>query len=398
MLKSLYRKKQDKQVTISDGRGLSVRVSPSGGVSFVFFFRIGGRDTSPVWMTLGRYPDMTLKAAREKRDLCRAWLSEGKDPRLYAKIKLQETLKPVTIKDAIDFWFEYYARENRKDNKLLYRRYENYIFPFIGNIPISECRLHHWIECLERIRKKTPVIPCRILRDSQQVFKFCRIRHFAVYRELDDLSAGDVGRESKARSRMHDADQIKEIWNNVYHGIGIECSGTYRSRVIVLCLVFGCRMSEARLSTWEEWDLKKWIWTVPAAHSKNGEKIVRPIPDGLRQWVSNLKEETKDKGFILGEERLANTVSGGVKHLCAMLKHNTWSIHDFRRTFSTNLSDMGVDFYVVESLLGHKLPGIAGVYNRSQFLDKKTSALNMWIDYLENLVAETTNITFIKRA
>ncbi|EBY8083582.1 DUF4102 domain-containing protein [Salmonella enterica subsp. enterica serovar Banana] len=398
MIKSLYRKKHSKQTTISDGRGLSVRVSPSGGISFVFFFRIGGRDTSPIWMTLGRYPDMTLKAARDKRDVCRAWLSEGKDPRLYAKIKLQETLKPVTIKDAVDFWFDNYARENRKEHELLYRRYEIYIFPFIGHIPVSECHLHHWIECFEKVRKKTPVVSCRILRDSQQIFKFCRIRQYANFRELDDLSASDVGKEAKARTRMHNYEQLKEIWNNVFYGIGIECNGSYRSRIIVLCLVFGCRMSEARLSSWGEWDLNKWIWTVPEEHSKTGEEIVRPIPDIIKQWICSLKEETKDKDFILGEEKLANTVSGGVKKFCSMLKHEPWSIHDFRRTFSTNLSDLGVDFYVVESLLGHKLPGVASVYNRSHFLNKKTDALNMWVGYLENLVSETTNITFIKRA
>ncbi|WP_332108810.1 Arm DNA-binding domain-containing protein [Kosakonia radicincitans] len=49
--------------------------SASGAVSFVFFFRHSGRRSAPVWMTLGKYPDMTLKQAREKRDECRAWLS-----------------------------------------------------------------------------------------------------------------------------------------------------------------------------------------------------------------------------------------------------------------------------------------------------------------------------------
>nr|WP_254065404.1 Arm DNA-binding domain-containing protein [Cedecea sp. FDAARGOS_727] len=52
---------------VADGRGLSVRVSMSGTVSFVYFFRHSGRQSSPVWMTLGKYPDMTLKQAREKR-------------------------------------------------------------------------------------------------------------------------------------------------------------------------------------------------------------------------------------------------------------------------------------------------------------------------------------------
>ncbi|WP_272872349.1 Arm DNA-binding domain-containing protein [Pectobacterium carotovorum] len=74
-LKALHGKPQHRQKMVADDRGLSVRVSTNGAVSFVFFFRHSGRQSSLVWMTLGRYPDMTLKQAREKRDECRAWLS-----------------------------------------------------------------------------------------------------------------------------------------------------------------------------------------------------------------------------------------------------------------------------------------------------------------------------------
>ncbi|EKS1020584.1 DUF4102 domain-containing protein, partial [Escherichia coli] len=116
-LKAMYGKARERQFTIADGRGLSVRVSKNGAISFVFFFRIGGRESAPVWMTLGKYPDMTLKQAREKRDECRSWLAEGLDPRRENKIKKDNAFNPVTVKDAIDYWFENYAKENRKEIK-----------------------------------------------------------------------------------------------------------------------------------------------------------------------------------------------------------------------------------------------------------------------------------------
>ena len=52
LLKSLVGKRQDKQKTIADGRGLSVRVSMVGGISFVFYYRLGGRESPPVWLHL----------------------------------------------------------------------------------------------------------------------------------------------------------------------------------------------------------------------------------------------------------------------------------------------------------------------------------------------------------
>jgi|GEM_PF-3221305 len=64
-LKALHGKPQPRQKMVADGRGLSVRVSMSGTVSFVISSDI--RQSLPVWMTLGKYPDMTLKQTREKR-------------------------------------------------------------------------------------------------------------------------------------------------------------------------------------------------------------------------------------------------------------------------------------------------------------------------------------------
>ena len=65
-LKSLEGKPQQLQKIVADGRGLSVRVSTNGAVSFVFFFTHSGRQSAPVWIMLGRYPDMALNQAREK--------------------------------------------------------------------------------------------------------------------------------------------------------------------------------------------------------------------------------------------------------------------------------------------------------------------------------------------
>lgn len=53
-------------------------------------------------MTLGKYPDMTLKLAREKRDECRGWLSQGLDPRIENKLTKESLFTPVTVKDAVD--------------------------------------------------------------------------------------------------------------------------------------------------------------------------------------------------------------------------------------------------------------------------------------------------------
>lgn len=98
-LKNLLGSSREKYEFIADGAGLSVRVSPVGGIGWTYTYRNSGTIQR---VTLGRYPDMSLKRAREKRDECRTWLSEGKDPRRQLKLIKQESLKPATVRDAIE--------------------------------------------------------------------------------------------------------------------------------------------------------------------------------------------------------------------------------------------------------------------------------------------------------
>ncbi len=70
---------------------------------------LGGRESTSIKLKLGNYPELSLKTAREKREQCRSWLAEGKDPRHQLYATRQETQKPVTVKDALEYWIKEYA-------------------------------------------------------------------------------------------------------------------------------------------------------------------------------------------------------------------------------------------------------------------------------------------------
>ncbi|EEE9947976.1 tyrosine-type recombinase/integrase, partial [Salmonella enterica subsp. enterica serovar Uzaramo] len=59
-----------------------------------------------------------------------------------------------------------------------------------------------------------------------------------------------------------------------------------------------------------------------------------------------------------------------------------WCNHDIRRTVATWMNDAGVNTWVVEHLLGHAVAGVAGIYNRAQYLTEKEQALDLWLDRL----------------
>lgn len=90
--------------------------------------------------------------------------------------------------------------------------------------------------------------------------------------------------------------------------------------------------------------------------------------------------------MLLGEMKKPEAVSQWGRILYRRLEHSTpWTLHDLRRTFATSLNNLGIAPHVVEQLLGHSMPGVMAVYNRSQYIPEKQLALDKWIKYLEKI-------------
>jgi len=377
----------------ADGDGLSVKVSKIGIMTWYFTYRIGGRSTAPQRLKLGNYPDLSLKAARAKRDQCRAWLAEGKNPKHQLTVTTQETLKPVTVREALEYWIREYASHKRANVEKHIEQLNKHIYPYIGEFPLSMCETRHWLECFSRVRDEAPVAAGYLLQMCKQALKFCRVHRYAVSNVLDDLTIDDVGRKQNKRDREHTRQELADIWR--------ECSGLkfkpYYSALLRLLVVFGCRTQELRMSRVTEWDLNDWVWTVPKEHSKGGEKILRPIPVDIRLFVKQLLEQNQNTGLLLGEIKKPEAVSQWGRMLYKRLGHSEpWTLHDLRRTFATTLNNMGIAPHVVEQLLGHSLGGVMAVYNRSQYLPEKLDALNKWTERLDLLSDENSNITILK--
>lgn len=394
-LKSLLGSVRKKEEMMADGDGLSVRLLRSGSISWIFSYRLGGRNSRLERLTLGNYPDMSLKLARERREECRSWLAEGKNPKFQLDVRTEEIIRPVTVRDAMSYWIREYAAHHRVNVNRHEAQLDKHIYPYIGDLPLSLCETRHWLECFDKAKRETPVAAGYVFQMCKQALKFCRVRRYAVSNALDDLTIQYVGKKQDKGDRVHDMDELAQIWRS--------CSGKlfkpYYATLLRLLVVFGCRSQEVRLSTWAEWDLKNWVWTVPKEHSKGGEKIIRPIPVAMRQIVSDLYEQNNQTGLLLGEMKKPEAVSQWGRGIYKRLGHaEPWTLHDLRRTFATTLNNMGIAPHVVEQLLGHTLGGVMAVYNRSQYLPEKLDALNKWMERLEVISSDYSNVAILERA
>lgn len=392
-LRSLLSVQQQKETLVADGDGLSARVSKSGVISWVFAYRLGGREARLERIKLGNYPEMPLKLARERRDQCRAWLAEGKDPRHQLNLTTVQTLKPVTVKEAINYWIREYATENRANVERHKAQLEKHIYPYIGSHPLSECETRYWLDCFDRMKKTTPVAAGYVFQMCKQALKFCRVRRYAISNALDDLTISDVGKKQEKGDRVHSDEELGQLWRATEE-LKFQ---PYYAAMIRLLVVFGSRSQEVRLSKWSEWDMKRWIWTVPKEHSKGGEKIIRPIPEAVQPLIESLYRQHKDTGLLLGEMKASSAVSAWGRLVWKRLGHSeAWSLHDLRRSFSTKLNELGIAPHVVEQLLGHTMPGVMSVYNHSQYLPEKLDALNKWYERLELLAGGYSNIVLLR--
>lgn len=409
-LKRLQKQAITKEVSQSDGQGLSVRARPSdsgdlNNVSWLFRYRIGDRSTNPTKLVLGSYPDLSLANARKKREECRAWLADGKDPKFEIALAIDKTIKPITVVDALNFWIDEYAI-GKRTNALKHRQqFNKWLVPELGHLPLASIQKPHWIKTIRKRSKQYPVAAGYVLRNLQQALKFCNKRGYEIDRSVFDIELDDIDakKQNKRSQRLVEDDSWQRL-EDLVKWLDEGNMMPYYRHLTLLLISFGCRTQELRLAETKEFNFETQVWTVPAAHNKTRDKdqakgqsgeIKRPIPDALTPMLKALCEQHKG-GYLLGELKSAEAVSGWGGKVYKLLGHTeSWSLHDLRRTVATGLNDMGIAPHVVEALLGHSIQGVAGIYNRSQYLPEKLDALNKWQDRLALLRGDTNNVVML---
>ncbi|HFW0013594.1 TPA: tyrosine-type recombinase/integrase [Salmonella enterica subsp. enterica serovar 4,5,12:b:-] len=395
-LRALLTRSISKQETHADGLGLSLRVSPSkvgkrNNLLWMYRYRLGDRTTSPVALVLGKYPDLSLAGAREMRDQCRTWLAEGRNPRDAMNLKRESTLKPLTVKDALEYWLTSYAEKHRSNAEKHRQQFAKWVYPRIGDLPLAELTTRDWLSLFNEYSAVAPVASGYCFGNCKQALKYCRkhgltsdmIPAKGSY-ALDDLTITDVGKKQGKRERTLTDGELSDVFNWTRD---IRYPRYYRE-MLYLLLIYGSRTQELRLSNISAWGNGKWI--VPKEHSKGRNKIVRPIPDFLREYLDSLKERKSDSNLLLIDEKKSEAVSQWGRTLWKRLGHNEpWTLHDLRRTFATRLTGMGVAPHIVEALLGHVLPGVMAHYIHAELLPEKTEALELWYKFLTKISYKT---------
>ena len=392
---------------LSDGKGLYLELSPAGGRWWRLKYRIAGVEKR---ISLGTYPETSLKAAREKMEEARALVAQGIDPSQARKAAKQEAAHQdeQAQREAqglpLHGSFESVAREwfdTRKDEwattyaKKIFRRLEADVFPWLGKLPMPNITPPMVLDMLRKAESRGAIETAhRVLETCGQVFRFAvatgRIESNPA-RDLKDALRKPMVQHFAA---ITDPQRFGELLRAIdsYRGTPVVCAAL---RLMPLMLL---RPGELRQAQWDELDLPAATWTVPAARMKRekvgkiyGKPHIVPLPRQAVAIFEALKPLTEHSPYVFRGERSAQrpmsdaAINAALRTLGFSADEVTG--HGFRASARTMIVErLGIAESVVEAQLAHSVRDNLGrAYNRTEFMQERVRMMQQWADYLDTL-------------
>lgn len=372
-LRSIHNKPYSGKPELTDGDGLSARVSSNGTIAFQYRYRWNSK---PVRLTIGHYPAVSLKEARVIIGDMRELYTKGLDPKIY--FSKGET--DATLKDCLDYWWDKYASGLKPNTQTLYKSVVyNTMCTQFGETPVSDVPVSSWIKFFDKQEKANPKKARVLLMQLRSVITWCISRQFIASCEVMKLSPKTIGKRPDIGDRVLTYTELAKIW------LALEnCKIVTSNKVLhQLLMLWGSRLSEMRLATASEFNMEDRIWTTPTAHSKMGNVIRRPIFSQVEPYIEKLLNMGNEVLFPGQEmDRAIDRSSSNLfmRKLRETIDVPEWRTHDFRRSIVTNLSSEGVMPHVTEKMLGHELGGVMAVYNKHDWMKEQKEAYELYAD------------------
>lgn len=293
-------KPTNKAQRLFDGGGMYLEISPAGGKWWRLKYRHGGKEKR---LSLGTYPDTSLAAARDKRDNARKLLAAGVDPGEHRKAE-----KAAGVEKSANS-FEVIAREwfgkqkpswvNGHASKVL-MRLENDVFPWLGARPIADVTAKELLAIINRIVDRGAADSAhRALQNCGQIFRYAIVTGGVERNPAADLRGALPSPKESHLAAMTDPDKIGGLLRSM---------DAYTGAFVTKCalrlapLVF-VRPGELRHAEWEEINLDKAEWNIPAAKMKMREAHLVPLSKQATARLSELHPLTGRGKYVFPSAR-----------------------------------------------------------------------------------------------
>lgn len=374
---------------LADGSGLYLWVYSDGSKYWRLRYWLAGKEKS---LSLGVYPSITLKEARAKRDEQRKLLDGNLDPsaeRKAAKFKLHvstansfETVANEWYAKQAHTWVPHHASDVK-------RRLENNIFPSLGRRPIADIEAPELLAALRKIEERGAYdLAHRVLQVCGQVFRY----GIATGRCKHDLSA-DLRGALAPHKKQHQAAVRSEELPDLLRAIARydEIGDTQTRLALQLLAQTFVRTNELIGAEWTEFDLDKALWVIPANRMKMKTEHIVPLSRQAMSILEELKKIACGSRYVFPGRNPEKPISNNTM-LFALYRlgyKGKMTGDGFRAVASTILNETGFNPDVIERQLAHcERNEIRGAYNRAEYIKERTSMMQKWSDYLDELMKD----------
>ncbi len=390
-------KPKAKPYKMADEKGLSLIVSPSGGMLWRWKYRVDGIGTDgqpkriEKVLALGAYPDVGLQAARERRDAARQQLASGVDPaekkqrdKRAAKIGAANTFHAVATN-----FIEKCRRDGLAETTLRKRQWTlGLVVRAIGNRPIAEIKP---IDILDAVRPyeaaKNHEKARRTLEFVGAVFRYGVANQLVAADPTRDLRGALASRKPKHLAAILDPRRVGELLRAIdgYEGQGITHIALQLSPHVFV------RPGELRKAEWREIDFDAAVWKIDASKMKGRQEHAVPLSKQALALLREAHALTGDGQFVFPSVRTPrrpmseNTINGALRRLG--FTGDEMTAHGFRAMASTLLNESGKwQPDAIERALAHKdRDQVRAAYHRGAHWAERVEMAQWWSDHLDML-------------
>ncbi|WP_373650587.1 tyrosine-type recombinase/integrase [Schlesneria sp. DSM 10557] len=337
--------------------GLALLTMPTGAKSFYLYKKVNGR---PERHNLGKFPEVTVDAARDKANKLLARIADGDDP-AEAKRKIRGEL---TLGDLWQRYLEDHAEAHKKarsisEDKGLWKRYlEPWKHRKLGSVQFSDCQSLH-----AKIGKTNGKIAAnRMLSLLSKMYGVAR--DIGEFKNRANPTAGVKRFAEKSRDRFLQPDELPPFLASLETADNQLLASAFK-----LMLWTGARKSNVLAMTWDAVDLIAKTWRIP--DTKQGEPQVVPLTPEAVEVLKKLRGESNEEQNFVFPARVAGSKTGHITDVTKSWRAITSAagmpdlhIHDLRRTLGSWQALGGESLLTIGQSLGHKNTATTEVYAR----------------------------------
>lgn len=382
-------KPRAKAYKVSDEKGLYVQVTPAGSKLWKFKFRnkLGAEKK----LSLGAYPDLSLKEARELRDAARNKVARGIDP--AEQKQRDKRAAKISAANSFEAVAKAYIAKNKRDGlaDATVRKREwflDIVRKRLGARPISEIEPYEILDAVRPFEaSKNDEKAHRKLQFIGQVFRYAVANQIAKSDPTRDLRGALSSRKPKHHAAILEPAKVGGLMRAIegYDGQPITQFALRFSPYVFV------RPGELRRAEWSEIDLEAAVWRIPAAKMKGRQEHAVPLAKQSLAILKEAQELTGDGQFVFTSIRSPrnpmseNTINAALRRL-GFGKHEM-TAHGFRAIASTLLNESGKwSADAIERALAHKdKDHIRAAYHRGAHWQERVAMAQWWADYLDQL-------------